>query len=73
MERLSRHNVMYDEDEEGAFYQLYLPSFENGFFFEFVQREAGYCGLGAANAPYRLAAQRRRAREREPSSWIDIG
>lgn len=73
MERLSRHNVMYDEDEEGAFYQLYLPSFENGFFFEFVQREAGYRGLGAANAPYRLAAQRRRAREREPSSWIDIG
>lgn len=62
MEGLRQHNLMYDEDETGVFYQLYLPSFDNGFFFEFVQREAGYGGLGAANAPYRLAAQRRRAK-----------
>lgn len=62
MEGLRQHNLMYDEDETGVFYQLYLPSFDNGFFFEFVQREAGYDGLGAANAPYRLAAQRRRAK-----------
>ena len=56
---LRENNLMYDEDETGAFYQLYLPSFENGFFLEFVQRVDGYEGLGGPNAPYRLAAQRR--------------
>lgn len=64
VERLQTHNLMYDEDDTGSFYQLYLPSFENGFFFEFVQRTGGYAGLGAPNAPYRLAAQRRLARMR---------
>ena len=62
MALLRTHNLMYDEDATGSFYQLYLPSFANGFFFEFVQRVEGYEGLGAPNAPYRLAAQRRRAR-----------
>ena len=73
MNRLRDHSLMYDEDESGAFYQLYLPSFDNGFFFEFVQRVSDYGGLGAANAPYRLAAQRRLAKERVPSSLVDIG
>ena len=62
LDRLRTHNLMYDEDEAGAFYQLYLPGFDNGFFFEFVQSAGGYGGLGAPNAPYRLAAQRRLAR-----------
>ena len=36
--------------------------FCNGLFFEFVQRQQGYRGFGAANAPFRLAAQRRQTR-----------
>lgn len=62
VESLQTHGLMYDEDDNGTFYQLYLPSFKNGFFFEFTQRTDGYAGLGAPNAPYRLAAQRRLAR-----------
>jgi len=65
LQRLQSNNILYDEDDNGPFYQLFSRTIGNGFFFEFVQRENGYRGFGAPNAPYRLAAQRRAAQGRE--------
>jgi len=58
-------NILYDEDESGRYLQLFSRTIDNGLFFEFVQRESGYAGFGAPNAPFRLAAQRR-ASEKTP-------
>ena len=49
----------YDEDTNGAFFQLYSQPFAGGMFFEIVQRKDGYAGYGAPNAPFRIAAQKR--------------
>jgi 4-hydroxyphenylpyruvate dioxygenase len=57
--RLRRHDILYDEDESGRYFQIFGRTIDNGLFFEFVERQAGYSGFGAANAPFRLAAQRR--------------
>jgi 4-hydroxyphenylpyruvate dioxygenase len=54
-------NILYDEDDDGRYFQLFGKSTENGLFFEFVAREDRYAGFGAPNAPFRLAAQRRAA------------
>ena len=43
----------------GEFFQLYAPTFGEGFIFEIVERRGGYAGYGAANAPFRIAAQKR--------------
>ena len=59
--RLEAHSILYDRDAGGDYLQLYTTDLTPGFFFEVVQRN-GYAGLGAANAPIRLAAQGRRAR-----------
>jgi 4-hydroxyphenylpyruvate dioxygenase len=57
---LAQGNLLYDEDAQGhAFRQLYSRAFDRRFFFEFVQRDAGYTGYGAPNAGVRLAAQAR--------------
>ncbi len=54
---LSAHNLLYDEDAGGAYFQLYGQSLFDGFFFEIVQRKGRYMGYGARNASVRLAAQ----------------
>jgi 4-hydroxyphenylpyruvate dioxygenase len=54
---LKAHNILYDRDGEGEYFQLYTETFEDRFFFEIVERRRGYDGYGAANAPVRLAAQ----------------
>ncbi|WP_370285480.1 bifunctional sugar phosphate isomerase/epimerase/4-hydroxyphenylpyruvate dioxygenase family protein [Pseudooceanicola nanhaiensis] len=59
VDRLRGANILYDQDAEGAFYQMYSRTFGDGIFFEIVQRENGYGGYGAPNAPFRIAAQRR--------------
>lgn len=59
--RLSAHSIMVDEDSAGRFYQFYSTALPGGFFLEIVQREGGYDGYGAANAPFRIAAQKRTA------------
>ena len=72
-DRLRETNILYDRDDEGEFFQLYAPTFGEGFIFEIVERRGRYGGYGAANAPFRLAAQKRlmkaqaarAARERE--------
>lgn len=55
--QLRQANLLYDEDEAGAYFQLYSQPIFNGFFFEIVQRRGGYNGYGARNASVRLAAQ----------------
>ena len=62
-EKLQSHNILYDRDEHGEYFQLYSPTYREGFFFEIVQRK-GYRGYGAANAIFRIAALRRLARGR---------
>lgn len=57
--QLKRHNILYDRDDEGEYLQLYCPSYGEGFFFEIVERRS-YDGYGAANAPFRIAAQKRK-------------
>ena len=56
---LQRHGMLYDRDEQGEFRHLYTDAFHERFFFEAVQRQGGYAGFGAANAPVRAAAQAR--------------
>ena len=58
-DRLREENILYDQDDKGEYFQFYSPNFGDGFFFEIVERRGGYHGYGAANAPFRIAAQRR--------------
>src|SRR5690606_647565 len=62
IERLRAANILYDRDERGEYFQLYSPNYGEGFFFEIVERRGGYSGYGAANAPFRIAAQKRTIR-----------
>ena len=57
--RLKAGNILYDEDADGAFFQFYSRPYAGGMFFEIVERRGGYKGYGAANAPFRIAAQKR--------------
>jgi 4-hydroxyphenylpyruvate dioxygenase len=57
--RLRAGNILYDRDDDGEFLQLYSQNYGDGFFFEIVERRNGYAGYGAANAPFRIAAQQR--------------
>ncbi|MBB95054.1 MAG: 3-keto-5-aminohexanoate cleavage protein [Rhodobacteraceae bacterium] len=59
VKRLKAHNILYDQDASGEFFQIYSRAFGDGIFFEIVQRKGGYAGYGAPNAPFRIAAQRR--------------
>ncbi|GAA4318878.1 sugar phosphate isomerase/epimerase and 4-hydroxyphenylpyruvate domain-containing protein [Streptomyces venetus] len=48
--------ILYDRDPHGGFLHCYTRTVGR-VFFELVQRDDGYRGYGAANAPVRLAAQ----------------
>ncbi|CAM5627841.1 putative 4-hydroxyphenylpyruvate dioxygenase [Streptomyces afghaniensis 772] len=48
--------ILYDRDAHGVFRHCYTRTVGR-VFFELVQRDAGYRGYGAPNAPVRLAAQ----------------
>ncbi|WP_114966101.1 bifunctional sugar phosphate isomerase/epimerase/4-hydroxyphenylpyruvate dioxygenase family protein [Alkalilacustris brevis] len=58
-DRLRAHNILYDRDAGGEYFQIYSPVLGEGFFFEIVERRGGYRGYGAANAAFRVAAQQR--------------
>ena len=60
--RLRDNQILYDRDGDGEFFQIYTRAFDDRFFFEVVERR-NYNGFGAANAPIRLAAQSREARD----------
>lgn len=55
------YNVLYDQDAQGEYFQIYSPTLNERLFFEIVQR-VGYAGYGGPNAPFRIAAQRRHLR-----------
>lgn len=59
LERLRSHNILYDTDGTGEFFQLYSQPLAGQMFMEIVERRGGYDGYGAANAPFRIAAQKR--------------
>jgi 4-hydroxyphenylpyruvate dioxygenase len=61
MAALRDNQILYDRENDGEFFQIYTPSFDERFFFEIVERR-NYQGFGAANAGIRLAAQTRDAR-----------
>ena len=47
-DRLRASNILYDRDDKGEFFQLYAPTFGEGFIFEIVERRGAYAGYGAA-------------------------
>ncbi|SNR36387.1 4-hydroxyphenylpyruvate dioxygenase [Haloechinothrix alba] len=57
--RMRACDVLYDQDEHGAFFHLYTEMLGSRVFFEIVQRVGGYAGYGSVNAPVRMAAHRR--------------
>jgi 4-hydroxyphenylpyruvate dioxygenase len=63
-ERLRAENMLYDRDDHGEYFQLYAPTWGDGFIFEIVERRGGYQGYGAPNAPFRIAAQKRHLRSK---------
>lgn len=62
LEALKANSILYDRDGEGEYFQIYSPIYREGFFFEIVERRGGYNGYGAANAQFRIAAQKRHLR-----------
>ena len=59
LEKIKKNNILYDEDNEGCFFQIYTTLINNSFFFEFVQRNQSYEGYGANNAIFRISAQKK--------------
>ena len=59
LDALKRYGILYDRIGEGEYLQLYSRNYGEGFFFEVVERRNGYDGYGAANAQFRIAAQKR--------------
>ena len=57
--RLQQSKILYDEDADGRYFQLYSRRRTSEVFFEIVQRDRDYDGYGAANAPFRVSAQKR--------------
>ncbi|TYC63472.1 sugar phosphate isomerase/epimerase and 4-hydroxyphenylpyruvate domain-containing protein [Rhodobacterales bacterium] len=63
LDAVKSHGILYDRDDQGGeYFQLYSPFFGEGFFFEIIERRGGYSGYGAANAQFRIAAQKRHMR-----------
>lgn len=56
-QQLREAGVLYDETPQGRYLHAYTEPLADHFFFEVVQRDAGYDAYGAANAPARMAAQ----------------
>ncbi|WP_085836892.1 bifunctional sugar phosphate isomerase/epimerase/4-hydroxyphenylpyruvate dioxygenase family protein [Aquimixticola soesokkakensis] len=62
IEKMQALDILYDEDAQGQFFQVYSRPQAGGLFFEIIQRCAGYNGYGAPNAPFRIASQKRHMR-----------
>ncbi len=54
--QLEKYSILYDEDEQGVYYQLFTRLFAGRFCFELVQRQ-GYQGFGTPNAQLRATMQ----------------
>ena len=55
--QLKKQNILYDQDGNSEYFQIYSKNLFDGFFFEIVQRKNGYSGYGARNASVRLSSQ----------------
>jgi 4-hydroxyphenylpyruvate dioxygenase len=62
-------SLLCDREGNGEFRQAYTAAFHHRFFFEVVERQSGYAGFGAVNAPVRMAAQARAERPFDPSNF----
>lgn len=60
LETLQRHNILYDQNDDGEFLHAYGHTFAGRFYFEIVERR-NYRDFGTVNAAIRLAAQTRMA------------
>jgi 4-hydroxyphenylpyruvate dioxygenase len=58
IDELRTLDVLYDDDQTGAFLHFYTAAVDGRVFLEIGERRSGYQGYGAASAPVRLAAQR---------------
>jgi 4-hydroxyphenylpyruvate dioxygenase len=69
VEAMRAHGVLYERDESGGeLFHLYTAIVGRRLFFEVVQRSGGYAGMGAQNAPVRMASQRA-SRLRGTQDW----
>lgn len=59
LDKLKAAQILYDCDEAGEYFHVYGQMLGAGMFFEIVQRTKAYDGYGAANAPFRISAQKR--------------
>ena len=59
LKKIKENNILYDEDSDGSFFQIYTTLINNLFFLEFVQRNKSYDGYGANNAIFRISAQKK--------------
>ncbi|MDB5826403.1 MAG: 4-hydroxyphenylpyruvate dioxygenase [Variovorax sp.] len=57
LDRMRAAGVLFDRSATGDYLHIYTESFEQGLFFEAVQRIGAYDGYGASNAPARMASQ----------------
>lgn len=57
VQRMRAAGVLFDRSAAGDYLHIYTESFEEGIFFEVVQRLGAYDGYGASNAPARMASQ----------------
>jgi len=53
LDKLHKGNVMYDADSNGEFLHVCTDTFDDRFFFEFVERKGGYSGFGGLDAMVR--------------------
>ena len=49
LRKLRESNVMYDTDADGEFLHACTDTFDNRFFFEYVERRRGYSGFGGSD------------------------
>ncbi len=59
LKKIKENNILYDEDSDGSFFQIYTTLINNSFFLEFIQRNKSYDGYGANNAIFRISAQKK--------------
>ena len=55
LRRLRESNVMYNADADGEFLHACTDTFDDRFFFEYVERRRGYSGFGESDAMVRTA------------------
>jgi 4-hydroxyphenylpyruvate dioxygenase len=53
LNKLQEANVMYDADGDGEFLHICTDTFDDRFFFEYVERRKGYSGFGGLDAMIR--------------------